>query len=456
MYINSFLESNLYYSKLLLVKIRDIIEGSSFSYKDKETLYYCVREYLAELINSGFSKGHLYNQTQNKLFSAITPENDADYLMTFLESLQPELKEYDVVFGVSNEIYNELSSILKGFRGATDKEKQQLKTDYVVKNRFKSFDPVSALQIAKQTFSVILSVYNSCMHVTEPMIYSNGRVKLKTQKKFRFINDSLNLLKKNPNKKKEDRKKWLITAAAKQIPSKLLSSFELHNTALSISDPQTQLLTLWTINELLIDANQSHMNRVNYISNILCSVLNICYYRRKLKALYKTITISNRVERIISQETRGTNGIEKLAFILKDNNTLKANIVSLLAKHPLNVFEIELLSNVFVDKSSIEKDLLRHSNRLRWQIMRIYRYRCLAVHDGNLTHQIPCLNNVLENLHYYVDELFNFIFSKREEGLYDLDAILSSARVKEASIYRILKDKTKPLSDDEFVEILFE
>ena len=293
------------------------------------------------------------------------------------------------------------------------------------------------------------------MHVTEPMIYSNGRVKLKTQKKFRFINDSLNLLKKNPNKKKEDRKKWLITAAAKQIPSKLLSSFELHNTALSISDPQTQLLTLWTINELLIDANQSHMNRVNYISNTLCSILNICYYRRKLQALYQTITLSNRVKNLINQETRGTNGIEKFAFILKDNNTLKANIISHLSKHPLDVYKIELFSDVFSNKNNIKNDLFRHSNRLRWQIMRIYRYRCLAVHDGNLAHQILCLNNVLENLHYYVDELFNFIFSKREEGLYDLDAILSSARVKEAEIFKILEKNPTQFSDNDFYSIIF-
>lgn len=454
-YIDSFLESKSNYCKILLTKIKEIVDGNSFTYDDKNTLYYCVREYLTELINSGFSKGHLYNQTQNKLFSAITPSNDVEYLMTFLESLQPKSAEYDVVFGISVEIYNELKGILKGFRQATPKEQKLLKTNYVAENKFKSFDPVSALQIAKQSFSTILSVYNACMHVTEPMIYNNGRVKLVTQKKFRFINDSLNLLKKNPNKKRKDRKNWLNTAVTKQIPSKLLSSFELHNTALSISDPQTQLLTLWTINELLIDANQSNMNIVNYISNLLCSVLNDCYYRRKIQTLYQIVIRNNSIRKTIKRETRGNNEIEKFAYILKDNNALKSNIIAKLSKHPLNAFKIEMLSNVFANKESMENDLLRHSNRLRWQIMRIYRYRCLAVHDGNLTHQIPCMNGVLENLHYYVDELFNYIFAKREEGIYNLDAILSSARIKEASIFKMLKDKTNPISDDEFLDIIF-
>lgn len=454
-YINSILESKNNYRSLLLKNIETILKQSSFNYEDKKSLYYCVREYLAELINNGINKGHLYNRTHNILFIPVTPTDDIEYVMSFLKKLQPKLAEYNVVFGVTNSVYRELKDVLKGFRKASSKEKKQLCSEYVFANTYKAYDPVTALAIAKYAFSALVSVYNSCLHETELMILDNGIVKKSTKTKYSLINDSLNILKKNQNKKKTDRIKWLNTAVAKELPSKLLSSFELHNTALRISNPQTQLLTLWTITELLIDTNQNQMNKVNYISNSLCSVLNICYYKRKITDLYNTIIHTEGTQGIIKSETRGNNNLEQLAFIIKDNNTLKTQLINILNEHPLALYKLEALSYVFHDKDSIKNDLLRHSKRLRWQIMRIYRYRCLAVHDGNISFQMPSMNSALENLHYYVDELLNYIFLKREQEIFDLDAILTCARVREASIYAILNKNTVPITEQEFKDIIF-
>lgn len=208
-----------------------------------------------------------------------------------------------------------------------------------------------------------------------------------------------------------------------------------------------------TVKGELINDNQILMNRINCISNTLCSVLCICYYQRKLEDLYKTIMLTKEAKKIIDLETRGKSGIEKLAFILKDNISVKSQLCTIIKKHPLVVFKIETLSIVFGNSECFKNDLLRHSKRLRWQIMRIYRYRCMAVHDGDLKYHFSSLNNILENLHYYVDELFNYIFAKREEKIFDLDAILTCARVKETSIIKTLSNTN--LSDQDFANILF-
>ena len=263
------------------------------------------------------------------------------------------------------------------------------------------------------------------------------------------------MLKKLPTKRKDERDKVLKTVASGGLNANLLSAFELHNNALTLSDAQSQLLSLWTIFELLIETKQNFMNRVNYVSNAVISVLNIYYYRRLFENLYQQIKITRGINAIINAEPRGYSAPEKLLYILKDNNTLFLQIKKKLERFPLERYKLDFYSELFADPKLIHKDLIRHSNRLRWQIMRIYRNRCMIVHDGS---SMPYLEFITENLHYYIDEVLECIISYMNLGNKKNDTAFNAARVKEAHNYRILEaivSEKREITDDELHEVFF-
>ena len=452
-FIIQLLSSDESYLNQLLYKIRDVFDSQTFTITERSELYFCIREFCSELISLGYSKEHLYNRVRKKLFTKKVSNDDIKLVMDFLESLIAKREEYSIVFGISNDVYAEFKDLIKGVRKASDYEKRKLSVDYVIETTRKSLDPVSALYQSKKGFWLLINIHNACIHNNNMQITCNGLVKNRTAMQWSFINDSVNLLTKTQNKTKEERLHWTQVAVKRKADGTMLSALSLHNNALKTEEPQTQLLTLWTIFEVLIDTKQNFMSRSNYVTNSLCSVLCNSYYSHILETLYGQISLSKDVKSLIVTEPRGNNSIEKLAYILKDNGTLQTAILTALSEYPLEAYKFEHYAIVFSSKEKMLSNLNRHSNRLRWQIMRIYRNRCMIVHNGK---NLPYIDSILENLHYYVDEVFNYVFSKMDIGIDDIEAIFSYARIKESSNIKILENKKNALTDDEYRSIIFD
>ncbi|MBO7125925.1 hypothetical protein J6W78_00070 [bacterium] len=455
--IRGLLTANKNYYLLLLEEIEHLLRSKTYDFEDKKKLYFCIRELLSELINRGVNKTYLYRQVQEKLFSDVNSNDDINYILSFLKSLDLRVSEYKTIFGVTDEVYSELKDVLKVLREATEEETTNLSTKYVVDNKIQAPDSVSALRLSKSFFSSILSVYNACKHDKNIKVIPKGMVRKMSEKQFQVINELKEPLGKNQNNKNfQERKRWLYAAIKGPISGSLFSAFELHNTALEIEDSQTQLLNIWTIFELLIDSKQESMSRINYISNILCSILCNYYYKRRLESLFEQISKIDAVIKIVDQEQRGKDSVQNFGIILKDNVDLQQKIKSLLNDCPLATYKMEELSLLFTSKEALKDDLKRHSDRLRWQIMRIYRNRCMIVHNGQSFSQ---LDSVLENEHYYVDELFDYILGKRDKGIVDTEAIFALSRIKEKEHLQLLSDKTNKnssFSDEDFLSVIFD
>lgn len=452
-YICQLLSSDQDYSSLILKEINNILLSSTFTLEEKTVLYFCVREYVSELINLGYSKTHLYMQVQNKLFKYRTSKDDVKYIIKFLSSLQSSEEKYSVILGISDKAYSEFEGLINCVREAAENEKASLSANYVVDtDKIRASDPVSALESAKKMMSTFIDIYNAGIHDCNMRIFDNGLVKAEEGENYVLINDSINLLTKNPIKAKEERQKWIKVAVQRNITPSVVAAFDLHNNALQICEPSTQLLSLWTIIEVIIETKQNFMSRSNYITNILCDILCSTYFHRCISALHAQITHFPGIKAIIDSEPRGNDTVEKLALILKDNTALQASLIAKLKKYPLEAYKIEHFSNLFGSKERMASNIIRHSNRLRWQIMRIYRNRCMIVHNGS---NFPYINSILENLHFYIDELFDYILLKTDVGLKDLEAIFACARIKQSEAVSILSDKKTTLSDDEYIDMIF-
>ena len=126
-----------------------------------------------------------------------------------------------------------------------------------------------------------------------------------------------------------------------------------------------------------------------------------------------------------------------------------------LERFPLERYKLDFYSELLADAKLIHQDLIRHSNRLRWQIMRIYRNRCMIVHDGS---SMPYLEFITENLHYYIDEVLECIITYMNLGNKKNDTAFNAARVKEANCIRILEtvvSEKRAITDDELHKVLF-
>ena len=310
-----------------------------------------------------------------------------------MQSLRPSVKKYTVVLGISKIAYEELNGISKSLRVATADETKRIGAEYVAETIMEEYDPVSAVSNAKKAIAIFLGMYNSFVHSEEMTVLDAALVKQENQTHFRKVNSSPNLMRKHQSKRKGDRMDGLRVTLSSNLSGSLMGAFELHNIAINSRNPETQLLMMWTIFEILIETSQDTMSRVNYITNAVSSILCNQYHARIIHTLYKQISLTTSVITKVASEQRG-------------NTTLQEGIKAELSTYPLEVFKINKYSQILSNPETMKENMRRHSRRVRWQVMRIYRNRCMIVHDGS---HLPYISNIIENLHFYVDSMLDFM-----------------------------------------------
>lgn len=451
-YVDGLLSSKQGYFELLMQNMKRILVESSFDISDQKMLFFCVREFICELMNHGISKAYLYTKATEALFSEIEPEDDIKYILGFLNKLKPQKQEYSVILGVTKPTFTELHKKIGKMREATIDEMKILGKKHIIEYEIVSFDPFSAVDAARADVEVILNTYNCFVHNKNITTCKHGLVKRKAAPEYEKIYDVPNYMRRNQMKPKEERISMLVNTVTGAMPYSLIYSISLHNIAINSDEPKTQLMMLWTIFELLVETSQNTMDRVNYISNAVSTVLCLRYYRHSIGTLLMGIMNELSLEDILQKEVRGKDSFEKFAFILKDNTVLQQEIENDILKYPLMAYKFKSLCALFSSKESVKHDLCRHADRVRWQLMRIYRNRCMIVHDGK---HLPYLTSVLENLHFYVDEMIEFLLNCVIMGMTNPSTAMTYARVREKEMMNILDNKSCPLSDEDFMKLVF-
>lgn len=92
----------------------------------------------------------------------------------------------------------------------------------------------------------------------------------------------------------------------------------------------------------------------------------------------------------------------------------------------------------------------KHADRVKWQIMRIYRNRNLIIHNGK---SMPYLNLLIENLHSYVDEFIEYVFVSISEGN-TIETMCQELFIKECQWNAKFSKNKRELNADIIKEIL--
>ena len=88
---------------------------------------------------------------------------------------------------------------------------------------------------------------------------------------------------------------------------------------------------------------------------------------------------------------------------------------------------IEYYSNVLGTPAKVHSFVEKHAERVRWQIMRIYRNRNLIIHNAS---KMPYLSLLIENLYSYVDEFISYMIHCMANGK-DINGMCQELFVKE-------------------------
>lgn len=230
----------------------------------------------------------------------------------------------------------------------------------------------------------------------------------------------------------------------------LFHAISLHASATQSKDIGNQFLNLWTAIEVLIPVERKgSFSRINQICNYLTSVLSINYYRSLLVHLNVELKVIGEEYTECLNET-GKEGIAGLISIITDATfqSSKNKLLEHLSNYPVLQYKIHQYTELFISPNKLLNTYNNHSNRIRLQIMRIYRTRNMIVHDGNKSRYIDL---ILQNLHYYVDSLIELISTIQATGFDSMNSILREVSQIEENILRIFEQDSISLSDLEYI-----
>jgi len=436
--INKYTEAAEYISEIsdnvYLHTIYDVLIENIFSeninFEVLQRIYMATRILATELVNGGYSPEYISHELKHTfLDKRKTIAGSEQELIDFFNKFLFEKKSYQVIFGINAET----SRILKQTKNITVKKpSKELKKDLGLKHNgdmvaellVEDIDSYMAVERAYNYINTVVGLHRISQH--HRPIYIKGTAQISQ------VDDELNVL--SSSVIKNEKNVLLRANNESQIqsyffddqllnnvnpPESFFRAVSLHNSALDSKEATNQLLDLWTAVETLVGFRTGDEDKINVVCNILTSILNRSYMYNQMEQLSKDIltVLGKRGQVLFDKIEEDEQNPMKLALILgvkaqeENYNELK----DMLEEYPILQYRMELFSkHIFCNSKTVFEELMRHKEKLKWQIMRIYRNRNMIVHNGE---HMPYLEIVLGNLHYYVDAMFDVLIEYYHMGI---------------------------------------
>lgn len=421
---------------LYFLKLKETLSTLIKAGKEKKKIENLTRIFVTHLKYLGYSEEYIYAVNLHYFFSPganIADENAVDFYFTLYDD---SVKKYKVV-NIGNPLFKSLKNAFEKDHDIVDDKLQFPFSDPAI-NRFtqrrknaqmfiitqvKAKDPYMARQLSLQrihrhsrTFRFYhhkdeLSIQNECLVIDE-------------------ISHSVTTIKKPIESivRCEDKNAFAASVMTSKTYNRLSyadesiqridSSKQLHENALVTDNLENQFVNLFTALEVLIPKYINSKNaRIAQIFETIVPYLCVNYYRKLIGSIDESLKTWNKsfYKRILSTVTEGSDDIEKLAALMvlpKYDSNDPAN------KKELNQLYDQLTADKFFlmrhrmydmhtilsKPEEIFAFLVRHEERIRWHVDRIYRTRNMIVHGGRSPHYIATM---VENLHSYYDLLVN-------------------------------------------------
>lgn len=431
---NVFFSNNDYYEKLK-DEIVKLIKNNNDA--DQEKIFRLTKSILTELKNNGYSLRYIYHVMDCLFWNPLRNVDSNSLIDSFFDAFDFNISEYTVIFKVKSVKMKPFISQLEGLdftsvlpeeiNSVVDKSFGKFENDrrFIVINK-RAFDPYSSAEKAIETIENTSSVYRLFNHsykydirtanyrvVHGKQCYNKGKT-LKPVEHTKMPNEAIII--ENANLASDS-----INGIAKQGNYRdfinLLNATKYHAHSLDSNAEENQLLDLWSIFEAVLEINNDHTsNRINQICDYLVPILKHQYVNSLFSQLLddiKNYDLDWYNNNILSTN-RDDSVILLAEFILLDINKVKREeFLCNCNDFPLLKERINYYNSTLSDPRKVYDYVEKHANRVRWQIMRIYRNRNLIVHNAS---KMPYLSLLIENLHSYVDDFLYYTISSISNG----------------------------------------
>lgn len=200
---------------------------------------------------------------------------------------------------------------------------------------------------------------------------------------------------------------------ANSAKRRLARAFEYHSAALSTRRSEDQLLNLWACVEGFVGVTASAGSKIAFVRESVLSSLSLLYPQR----LFSLVT--NRLIEVLGSESVAVHfqptskyaaeNFEKLAVLLlcpEFETNLNALASEVAPREPVLLYRLFELRKRFETPEVTKGTIVRHRQKVAWQLNRIYWNRNLIVHSAE---SLPYLSTLVEHLHIYIDSFLGTI-----------------------------------------------
>ena len=467
-----YFDNNKYYLQLK-DRITTIIKDNRL--EDQQTLFRLTKSLLTELMNTGYSLRYLYMMMNRLFWEPKKPIHSPDAIETFFDAFSFHGKDFTVVFKVQKNRIDTLIGYLDGlecvdelsedFRQRIEKTFLKKKSDeaFLTISR-KAMDPYDAADRAISLIETNASVYRlydhkysysiadaECIILDDVSFYKTGR-------SLKAVEHT-----KTPSSKDIAESMNLANVAIQNIAKagdyndfiSVLNAIRYHSHSLDSYSEENQLLDLWAIFESVLDISNKHTSdRIQQICMYLVPLLK----RRYLYSLFKQLSddIKSYDEDIYTEIIAGAKTESEVVqnvceFALLAENAEKREI--LLGKcndFPLLKERVLYYFDMLNTPSQVHLFVEKHAERVRWQIMRIYRNRNLIIHNGS---SMPYLPLLIENLHSYVDDFLAYAIHSLSQKK-NIETMCQELFMKECKWNALFPRQKEPITQAQIKYIL--
>lgn len=331
----------------------------------------------------------------------------------------------------------------------------------VVIDPVKALDPQSARQAAEKRMRLLDDLLRFSGHRAQFKL-NNPALVVKVGKDAKFVhsNRPKSAVLRMPHVHEGSNDLRDIAAVLRSTKSssrqRFLRAVELHGTALSSPEEESQLLNLWIAFETLF-VTGAHGSKVSEVLASATPYVAGCWIGYELQELWAEVDAKHREEwrsAISESEIASKYDDESVGFIaavaLRKFEKEMTNFLGSLDGNPLLRCKI----SECIEWAQSPKKILRHLDEVRSRVSvdinRIYRYRNQLVHIGQA---IGDLGAVVQSAHQYLDLVLNLLILMlgKAGGPRTIEQANIEIKIKEDRQRALLEAKSKagPEGDDE-------
>ena len=460
-----------WYVHSIIKNIKEIVIKNSID--DWQNLFRLTKIFLTEIVNSGYSSRYIFEKLHYFFFSAKNEVLSPQLINNFFDVFDFKKKKYTIVFKTIREniTFLETSATLKieeNFprRTKAKKEKKFLMKDnnetYVV-GEIEAVDPYTASKKIKNILKQHVSFYKLYDHKCKFVIKDIKWGIYDSADNFMIIEDDKSAVHKSKSlSKQEISNRLMVLQKAIEINMKrrniedirsLYNAISFHSLSIESISEENQLLDMWAIFESLLTIDNK-TDRISQICSSISPVLKRKYFYSLFLQLAQDIKNYDKGEykKITGSLTVNDVTVKKICeFVLLDEYKQEREaFLTKSADFPLLIERVNYYNAMLATTSQVYHFIEKHSERVRWQIMRIYRNRNLIIHNGD---SMPYLKLLVENLHAYIDDFLDYTIQAAADK-WTIESMYQEAIVQESEWLNLFGGKKENISSIHIEQML--